>query len=213
MHYQRDVAIGSIVRAGTVGMVAAVFDATWLQLAWQLQTYRHRVGVGRVVDSDDGPRSSSVARVRRTCVLDPSVGTRKHDGLVTVLVTDEVRRRTVGASCLKDQRGVLVHPDDLPLEVKTVTCGCSHGSSRQRCSHQSALPGMPVEARPGAAPPVRPRDARRLPDTVMRQGTRELVQTPGRSVSVAARCEAGAPSVVMNSAIDDPAAGPTVEFP
>jgi hypothetical protein len=62
-------------------------------------------------------------------VLDPSVRAGKYNGLMTVVVTDEIRRCTVEASRLEDNSNVVTHPDSLALEVKMVTLGGLHGSS------------------------------------------------------------------------------------
>jgi len=59
-------------------------------------------------------------------MLDPRVRPREHEGLVPVLVANEVRRSAVLAAGLDNDRGVLSHPDHIALEVDAVTYCCSH---------------------------------------------------------------------------------------
>jgi hypothetical protein len=62
-------------------------------------------------------------------MLDPTVRPWKYDCLVPVVVTDEIRRRTVGASRLDDDRCVLMNADHVALNMKMVAHDSSHGSS------------------------------------------------------------------------------------
>ena len=80
-------------------------------------------------DSGTAVGRPRILRDRRTSLLDPSVRAGKHNGLMTVVVTDEIRRSTVDASRLEDDSSVVTHPDSFAPEVKTVTFGGSHGSS------------------------------------------------------------------------------------
>jgi hypothetical protein len=75
-------------------------------------------------------RLPSFARGRRACGLDPNIRARKHEGLVTVVVTDEVRRCTVGASNLEDDRSVVMLSDKPCPEMETITRGGVHGYSQ-----------------------------------------------------------------------------------
>lgn len=59
-------------------------------------------------------------------MFDPHVRPRVHDGLVPVVVANEVRRSAVLAACLDNDRRVLMHPDHFALEVESVTYRCSH---------------------------------------------------------------------------------------
>ena len=59
-------------------------------------------------------------------MFDPHVRPREHDGFVSVLVANEVRRSTVLAACLDNDCRVLMHSDHFALEVEPVTYRCSH---------------------------------------------------------------------------------------
>ena len=106
---------------------------------------------------------SSLRRIRRISVLDPRVRAGKHNGLVTVGVADEVRRRTVDASRLQDHSSMVPHPHGLALEMKTITLRGSHGAlpvdgnplnslNRDVRALNSALPAPP--AKPNVQPLV-----------------------------------------------------------
>ena len=59
-------------------------------------------------------------------MFDPHVRPRVYDGLVPVVVANEVRRSSVLAACLDNDRRVLMHSDHFALEVEPVTYRCSH---------------------------------------------------------------------------------------
>jgi hypothetical protein len=59
-------------------------------------------------------------------MFNPHVRTWVYDSFVPVVVPNEVRRGAVLAAGLDYDRGVLVDPDGLALEVEAVTYCCSH---------------------------------------------------------------------------------------
>ena len=59
-------------------------------------------------------------------MLDPRVRPRVHQGLVPVVVANEVRRSAILAAGFDNDRRVLMHPDHPALEVEAVTYRCSH---------------------------------------------------------------------------------------
>ena len=62
-------------------------------------------------------------------MLDPYVRLGEYQGLVSVVVANEVRRSAVLAAGLDNDRGVLMHPDHFALEVNPIAYRCSHPSS------------------------------------------------------------------------------------
>jgi hypothetical protein len=81
-------------------------------------------------------------------MLDPCVRPRVHQGLVPVLVANEVWRTAVLAAGLDNNRRVLMHPDHFALEVQPVTYRCSHRSSilwssTTECGRESGWPEDP----------------------------------------------------------------------
>jgi hypothetical protein len=62
-------------------------------------------------------------------MLDPGVRPRVHQGLVPVVVPNQVRRSAVLAAGLDNDRRVLMHADHFAFEVDPVTYRCSHPSS------------------------------------------------------------------------------------
>jgi hypothetical protein len=78
-------------------------------------------------------------------MLDPRVRPRVHEGLVPVVVANEVRRSAILAADLDNDRRVLMHPDHLAREVEAVTYRCSHRSSivwssTTECDRESGWP-------------------------------------------------------------------------
>jgi hypothetical protein len=81
-------------------------------------------------------------------MLDPRVRPRVHEGLVPVVVANEVRRSAVLAAGLDNDRRVLMHPDHFALEVDPVTYRCSHPcsilwTSPTECGREGGWPEDP----------------------------------------------------------------------
>jgi hypothetical protein len=115
-------------------------------------------------------------------MLDPRVRPRVHEGLVPVVVANEVRRGAVLAAGLDNDRRVLMHPDHFALEVESVANRCSHRSSilwssTTECARESGwredLDGMSVV------------DTEQLPAEGAPRGLRELPGEPGVQIVMA----------------------------
>jgi len=75
--------------------------------------------------------SAGLAALR---VLHRRVGSWKHERLMSVVVTDEVRRSTVLPTNLNDLGRLVVRTDHPAVHVQPVTYYCAHGNSSRRSS-------------------------------------------------------------------------------
>ena len=71
-------------------------------------------------------------------MLNDAIRTRIDQALVPVGEADQIRRRAVGSAYLGDLRELVVRPDDLAVDVKSVTNGCLHGCDDAACRADSA---------------------------------------------------------------------------
>jgi hypothetical protein len=81
--------------------------------------------VRTTIETIDG--RSVRSRIRRTLVLNNAIRTWVDQALVPVGEADQVGRRAIGTAYLGDLRELVVRPDDLAVDVKSVTNGCLHG--------------------------------------------------------------------------------------